>query len=223
MLFIQHLQSDPRYYFAVVLAVVVSISLHELAHGIVAVKLGDDTPIEEERMTLNPLVHMGPISLLVLLISGIAWGAMPIDRSRLRGKYGEAQVAAAGPFTNVLIALVSLTALGLWQRYRVEGSDELSQVAQNGEYLLSVFGVMNVILALFNLVPVPPLDGSHILANLSSSFARTMDTMMQTGMYFRFAIILFALGGYVIFPLGSKLALAYLLWVRGEAEWPWHL
>jgi Zn-dependent protease len=216
MLFIQELQHDPRYYFAVIIAVVVSICLHELAHGIVAVKLGDDTPIEEGRMTLNPLVHMGPVSLLVLLISGIAWGSMPIDRRRLRGKYGEAQVAAAGPFMNVVIAAVVLTALGLWQRYRDVPTSELSQMAQNGEYLLWVFGMMNVCLALFNLVPCPPLDGAHIVANFSDSFARTLDGMMQTGMYFRFAIILFAVGGYVIFPFGQKLALSYLLWVRGE-------
>jgi Zn-dependent protease len=220
MLFIQELQHDPRYYFAVIIAVVVSICLHELAHGIVAVKLGDDTPIEEGRMTLNPLVHMGPVSLLVLLISGIAWGSMPIDRRRLRGKYGEAQVAAAGPFMNVVIAAVTLTALGLWQRYRGIATSDLSQMAHNGVYLLWIFGMMNVCLALFNLVPCPPLDGSHILANFSRSFARTLDGMMETGTYFRFAIVLFAVGGFVIFPFGQKLALSYLLWVRGGDPGP---
>jgi Zn-dependent protease len=187
------------------------------------VKLGDDTPIEQGRMTLNPFVHMGPVSLIVLLISGIAWGLMPIDRRRLRGKYGEAQVAAAGPFMNVVIAAVVLTALGLWQRYRDVPTSELSQMAQNGEYLLWVFGMMNVCLALFNLVPCPPLDGAHILANFSDSFARTLDGMMQTGMYFRFAIILFAVGGYVIFPFGTKLAGAYLFWVRGDTRSVWSL
>ena len=222
-MFIQNLQSDPRFYFAVVLAVVVSVSLHELAHGVVAVRLGDDTPIEQDRMTLNPLVHMGPISLIVLLISGIAWGAMPIDRTRLRGKYGEAQVAAAGPFMNVIIAAVTLTSLGLWQRYREAGTDELSDMARNGEYLLWVFGSVNTMLAVFNMIPCPPLDGSHILANFSPSFARTLDMMMETGMYLRMAFILFAVGGSVILPFAAKLALSYLLWVRGEAEWPWHL
>jgi len=223
MFFIQELQHDPRFYFAVIIAVVVSICLHELAHGIVAVKLGDDTPIEQGRMTLNPLVHMGPISLVVLLISGIAWGLMPIDRTRLRGKYGEAQVAAAGPFCNVLIALLTLTALGLWQRHRELPTEELSTMANNGEFLLWVFGRMNVALALFNLVPCPPLDGSHILANFSKSFARTLDLMIRTGTYFRFAIILFAVGGYVIFPFADKLALGYLLWVRGEPQAFWEL
>ena len=221
MLFIQHLATDPTYYFAVILAVVVSVCLHELAHGLVAVRLGDDTPIVEERITLNPLVHMGPFSLLVLFISGIAWGAMPIDRTRLRGKYGEAQVAAAGPFTNLLIAAVTLTALALWQRYRAMGSDELSPMARNGELLLSVFGVVNVALALFNMVPCPPLDGSHILANFSRSFARTLDKLIETGMYFRMAFFLFLIGGAFIFPFAQKVAVGYVLWVRGDAPLPW--
>src|SRR5678815_2328722 len=99
-MFIQMLQSNPRLYFAVVLALVVSICLHELAHGIVAVKHGDRTPIEQDRITLNPLVHMGVLSLVVLLIAGMAWGSMPIDRARLRGRYAEAHVALAGPLMN---------------------------------------------------------------------------------------------------------------------------
>jgi hypothetical protein len=146
---------------------------------------------------------MGPISLVVLLISGIAWGAMPIDR-RVCGEIWRGQVARGGPFTNLLIAAVTLTALGLWQRYRVRGTDELSPMAQNGEYLLWIFGGMNVSLALFNLVPCPPLDGSHILANLSHSFARTLDTMMETGMYFRIAIVLFVSRGQLHLPGGDQ-------------------
>lgn len=215
MFFIQYLQTDPRFYVAVILAVVVSVSLHELAHGVLAVKLGDATPIEEDRMTLNPLVHMGPLSLFVLLLAGIAWGAMPINRSRLRGRYAEAQVAAAGPFTNLLIAAVTLTALGLWQRFRGTPSEALSPVAQNGEFLLGVFGIVNVTLALFNMIPCPPLDGAHILANFSRSFARKLDGMMESGMYFRMAFILFAVAGGVIFPLTQRVAIGYLDWVRG--------
>ena len=95
MLFIQTAASDPRYFFAWILVVVVSICLHEFAHGVVAVWLGDQTPIEEGRITLNPLVHMGPVSMIALLIGGIAWGAMPVNPSRLRGRYAPALVAAA--------------------------------------------------------------------------------------------------------------------------------
>ncbi len=94
--------------------VIFSICLHELAHGWVAIKLGDDTPRLAGHMTWNPLVHMGPYSLLMFVVIGIAWGAMPINPSRLRGKYAEAMVALAGPLTNLGLAIIGLTALLLW-------------------------------------------------------------------------------------------------------------
>src|SRR3954447_26147620 len=114
--FIENLQKDPRFFLAVCITVVVSISLHELAHGIVAIWLGDRTPIETGHMTLNPAVHLGPISLICLLLAGIAWGSMPVTPSRLRGRYGDALVAAAGPIMNLLLGAIALVALGLWRR-----------------------------------------------------------------------------------------------------------
>ena len=215
-MFIELLKTDPRQYVAVILVVVVSICLHELAHGIVAVRLGDRTPINEGRLTLNPLVQMGPISLVVMLISGIAWGAMPIDRTRLRGRYGEALVAAAGPLMNVLIAVAALTALGLWQRHDPRVAfGQIGDVADNGRLLLRAFGVMNVALALFNMLPVPPLDGSHILASLSPSYARLAETIVMSGAFVLIFILLFSAAGRVIFPAARNAADFYLRHVRG--------
>jgi len=215
-MFIQMLQTDPRIYLAVVLALVVSICLHELAHGVVAMKHGDRTPIDQGRLTLNPLVHMGLLSLAVLLIAGMAWGAMPIDRSRLRGRYAEARVALAGPLMNLCIAAVTLTALGLWQRHNpVAASPQLGDVASNGRLLLWVFGWTNVALALFNMIPVPPLDGSHVLANLSDHYARTMATLSMTGAAFTMMAIVFLFAGRIIFPAALNGAERYLTWVRG--------
>jgi Zn-dependent protease len=213
---IELLRSDPRLYFALVLALVVSICLHELAHGIVAVKHGDRTPIEQERITLNPLVHMGALSLVVLLIAGMAWGAMPIDRARLRGRYAEAHVAMAGPLMNLCIAAATLTALGLWQRhYPLASSAHLSDFASNGRLLLRVFGVTNVALALFNLIPVPPLDGSHVLANLSPSYGRSMELISMTGGSFAMMAMVFMFAGRFIFPAAGAIADRYQFWVRG--------
>jgi Zn-dependent protease len=209
-MFIQLLSENPRYYVATVIAIVVSICLHELAHGLVAVRRGDDTPIEQGRITLNPLVHMGPVSIVVMLLSGIAWGSMPIDPTRLRGRYGEALVAAAGPLTNFAIALVSLTALGLWWRFDDRPQSELSNFAANGQLLLTVFGLGNILLGLFNLLPVPPLDGAHILANLSSGYARLMETLSSGGGTFAMFIIVFMVAGRFIRPAADALAGAYL-------------
>jgi Zn-dependent protease len=204
------LSENPRYYIATLIAIVVSICLHELAHGLMAVRRGDDTPIEQGRITLNPLVHMGPISIIVMLMSGIAWGSMPIDPSRLRGRYAEAMVAAAGPLTNFAIALVSLTALGLWWRYDPRPQSELSDFAANGQLLLTVFGLANILLGLFNLLPVPPLDGSHILANVSNGYARLMETLSSGGGTFAMFIIVFMVAGRFLRPAANALAGAYL-------------
>ena len=215
-MFIQLLQTDPRVYVAVVLALIVSICLHELAHGIVAVRRGDQTPIEQGRITLNPLVHMGPLSLVVLLIAGIAWGAMPIDRNRLRGRYAEAQVALAGPLMNLLIASATLTALGLWQRHDpLAASPSLGNFASNGRLLLWVFGCSNIALAMFNLIPVPPLDGSHVLANLSDAYARTMGTVSTAGGSIVMLAVVFAFAGRLIYPASINGAERYLTWIRG--------
>src|SRR5262245_1924657 len=115
-LFIQYLSEEPRFYFAVIITVVFSICVHELSHGITAIAHGYRTPIETGHMTLNPLVHMGGSSLMMLFVAGMAWGAMPVDRRRLRGQFAGSLVALAGPMSNVVMALLALTALGLWQR-----------------------------------------------------------------------------------------------------------
>ncbi len=113
-MFIQSLlDPDQRlFYVSWVITVIFSITLHELAHGLMALRRGDHTPVELGHMTINPLVHMGPFSLAALFFLGIAWGAMPVNPSRLRGKYGEALVALAGPVTNLLLAFLGLTGLG---------------------------------------------------------------------------------------------------------------
>ncbi len=188
-LFITNLLSDNAadrfYFFAVVLTVLISITLHELAHGWAAMRRGDLTPQLQGRMTGNPLVHMGPFSLVALAIAGIAWGQMPVDPTRLRGRYGEAFVAVAGPAMNLLLAILSLTALGLLMRMWgvgwappvfplvgvFEGMD-LSLMQQNALRLLAIFGTVNLLLMMFNLLPVPPLDGAHILANFSRPYAQ---------------------------------------------------
>jgi Zn-dependent protease len=171
-MFIEQLSKNPRYFFATVIAIVLSVCLHELAHGIVAIWLGDDTPLDTGHMTLNPLVHMGPMSLVMLAIAGIAWGAMPVDPTRLRGRYGDAMVSLAGPVSNVLLATLAIVPLGLWMRFDLRHTHELSQFAYNGRYLLWIFARTNVLLAIFNMIPVPPLDGSHVLGSLLPSYGR---------------------------------------------------
>ncbi len=147
--------------------IVFSICMHELAHGWVAIWQGDDTPRVTGHMTINPLVHMGWLSLAVFVFTGYAWGTMPVNPSRFRsGRRGHLYVSAAGPGMNIAIAVVCLTTLGVLKGLRY-GENSTTEVANNLFVFLRVGGWLNLFLAVFNLLPVPPLDGSTIVASLS--------------------------------------------------------
>jgi len=198
------------FYFAWLLVCVVSITLHELAHGWAAIRAGDDTPLELGRMTGNPLVHMGPFSLVALVLFGMAWGAMPINSGRLRGKYAEAQVAFAGPSVNLTLGLLSLIALGLCYRFG-PAQDGAVWIANLYE-LLWVAGYANLVLFVFNLMPVPPLDGSHILANFHEGYARFISDPSKQGAFLLMFAGVFMLGTYLWAPIG-RVADALVAWV----------
>lgn len=210
-MFIQYLTSNPQFYFAVIIVVVISICLHELAHGFAAIWLGDRTPEETGHITFNPLVHMGGFSLMMLAVVGISWGAMPVDPTRLRGRYAESLVALAGPAMNLLLAAIGLTALGLWYRFALP--DPADHRVENAVLLLNTLGVMNIALALLNLIPVPPLDGSRVLANLVPAYRRLVSdpTMAGVAMALTFAVLIGA--GRVLFPFARDIADRYTIWL----------
>lgn len=163
--------SDPAMLVSWVVWVIASIVLHELAHGWAAIKLGDRTPIETGHMTWNPLVHMGGMSLLMFALVGIAWGMMPINPARLRGRHAEAIVAAAGPGMNVLLAGAAILLGGLWIAFAQSAGEPMYS---NVVTFFYCGAFLNLILAAFNLLPVPPLDGGRILASFSSAVRRWM-------------------------------------------------
>ena len=174
--FIEYL-FDPAsqlFFGCVVVTVIISIVLHELAHGWAAIWQGDDTPRLQGHMTADPMVHMGGMSLLMLVLVGFAFGAMPVNPRNFRSKYGDALVSAAGPAMNFLLALVSLLALGLWLKV---GGLAAEGFARNCQLLLTVFGYFNIALGIFNLLPVPPLDGSTVLGAFVPAYRRWMDSL----------------------------------------------
>ena len=160
--------------------VVFSICIHELAHGWTAIRLGDDTPRLAGHMTWNPMVHMGPYSLFMFVFIGIAWGAMPVNPSRLRGRYGDAIVSLAGPLTNLALAMIALVGLMLWVPLCV--GELISSVtiphplSENMETFLHVGAMLNIVLMMFNLLPVPPLDGGRILMDVMPAYRRIMQS-----------------------------------------------
>lgn len=212
-MFFQLLQTDPAQYFTIAVAVIISITLHELAHGWTAVWLGDRTPIEMDRLTPNPLVHMGMFSILMVFLFGIGWGAMPVDPTRLRGRYGDAIVSAAGPAMNVLIAFVSLTLIGTWAR--MDPEIRINDSIGNTLYgVLAVVGTLNILLALFNLFPIPPLDGSRILANLLPAYRDWAFTPTMIGVWQAVFIAAFFVVGGVLFPIAATITRKYLLFLQ---------
>ncbi|MEM6393479.1 MAG: site-2 protease family protein [Planctomycetota bacterium] len=202
-LFITQAAENPFFFCSVIVTVVISIVLHELAHGWMALRLGDPTPRAMGRMTGNPLVHMGPWSLLALFIAGIAWGQMPIDPGRLKGKFAEAWVALAGPATNLLLAIVGVIGLTVCLRLGFGPSDP--DWRGNLVNFLFVFGLYNLLLMLFNLMPVPPLDGSHVMANFSDGYARAVSDPAKQGVWMLAFIGVFVLSSRVLVPAASNL------------------
>ncbi len=143
--------------------VIGSICLHELGHGVAAIWEGDETPRESGHMTLNPLVHMPPMSLLFFAVIGFAWGLMPVNPSRFRsGWRGVAMVAFAGPLVNIILAVVATL---LWYGW-LWVAPSTQPLRDNMEHALAMGIYLNVFLAMFNLIPIPPLDGSRVAAGL---------------------------------------------------------
>ena len=187
--------------------VIASITLHELAHGWAAIWEGDDTPLTTGHMTANPVVHMGVPSMIAFLIIGIAWGMMPVNPYRFRhGKWGRILVSFAGPAMNLLIAFVVLTILGCITNPQVEQT--------NVEAFLLLGGFLNLILFALNMLPVPPLDGSNILANLSTTIGgwyRHPQAQMA-GLLLFFALIWSNMFG-VAFMWANYLAARYAIFI----------
>jgi Zn-dependent protease len=176
---------DGQYWLLYVFAmwIIVSICLHELAHGWAALQQGDSTPRDLGRMTINPMVHMGGMALIAFVIAGFTWGSMPVDRSRFKwGRWGEVWVAAAGPLMNLLLAVLLFTALGIacnitgvspstiWAELHPElrhPSDGVGGSVHKLHQALLLGGEINAALFVFNLIPLLPLDGASIVAGMS--------------------------------------------------------
>ncbi|HLO85603.1 MAG TPA: site-2 protease family protein [Nostocaceae cyanobacterium] len=173
-MFIYTLTKDPILFVRVVAIVILSICLHELAHGFAAISQGDDTPRKTGHMTLNPIVHMGWHSIIYLFLFGISWGQMPVNPSKFRHpKYSNILVSAAGPLSNLVLSLIFLT---IW-KFTLDNN--ISTFFS--EEFLYLGASINIHLMLFNLLPIPPLDGFHIYSELFPDLKRLENT--QFGLF----------------------------------------
>lgn len=215
-------QFDPQQFLAGLVVFVVAITIHEFMHAFTAYQLGDDTSARLGRVTLNPVVHFDPFGflmtvLLVLGISPFAWGKpVPVNPNNFRNpKRGMLLVAAAGPLSNI----VQATVFALILRFAGSAIDTWPTFAQ---VMVERGVVLNILLASFNLIPIPPLDGHKILTGLLPDFWYSiLAPMEQYGFAILLAIVFLPgflglnLAGPMIYPvaflLGNFLGVTDLL------------
>ena len=188
---------------ALIPALVIAIVFHEVAHGWTALMLGDPTAKERKRLSLNPIRHVDPFGTLILpgmlALSGLpvfGWAKpVPVIKQRLRNpRFGMMAVAAAGPATNLVLATIGAVALGIvvlaYARSEFESGNPAWGYVLTG-LALEYFLTINVFLALFNLLPIPPFDGSHIVEGLlPDRAARAYDKLRPFGFPLLFLLLL---------------------------------
>jgi len=180
---IAQLIQNPLNILAILAALVIGITIHEFSHAYVAYRCGDPTGKIEGRLTLNPLAHLDPLGTLFLFIAGFGWGKpVPVNPRYFRSRTDDIKVAFAGIIANLSLAII----LGLPLRYALMHG----QVIDSSSFLqfLNIIVEVNILLAAFNLIPIPPLDGSHLIEHFLSEEAR--NTFQSLGLYLLLAIVL---------------------------------
>jgi Zn-dependent protease len=197
--------TNPAAFVAFVVTLAVAFTLHEFGHAAAAVAQGDDTPQRQGRLSLNPARHIDPLGAILILIAGIGW-ARPVEfmPSRLRfRRVGAVVVALVGPAVNFVLAIIAALVLkfGYQGGWICNGSWEI---------FVGIFFQLNIVLGVFNMLPIPPLDGSRLLALiLPPSQQGILRFLDQYGMYILLALLLLSVFGGANFlgPIFRSVAL----------------
>jgi Zn-dependent protease len=204
----------------VLVVLIASLSVHEAAHAFAADRLGDPTARHLGRLSLNPAVHIDPIGTLLFPLIAfltnvplIGWAKpVPVDTRQLRHpKRDFALIAAAGPASNVVMAVLAAIILEGVRNFAAPGDIATLAVVRPAVQLLRVFVYLNVLLAVFNMIPVPPLDGGNVLIGLlPANTARLVEQMRPYGILILYALMLTGMLGTLLGPVAN-----YLLYLLG--------
>jgi Zn-dependent protease len=187
--------------------ILIALSVHECAHAWAAYKLGDSTAKNFGRMTINPLKHLDPLGVLCMIVAGFGWARpVPVNSRNLRNpKRDMVLISLAGPASNIILAFIGLLILRILQVLVLPalstaaigtfGVDAIAMLLQ----FLMLFCMLNAGLAIFNLLPIPPLDGSHLLALILPS--RIYFKYVRYERYISFALVLLLVFNVLDVPL----------------------
>ncbi|CAM3437993.1 site-2 protease family protein [Marinicrinis lubricantis] len=175
-----------------ILVILIAFTLHEFAHAFTAYKFGDNTAYKEGRVTLNPMHHIDLFGMILILLAGFGW-ARPVPVNRSRFKYPRVMsiiVSAAGPISNLLIAFIGVFLL--YGYFAIELNETASLgVAKAIELFLSILIHLNLLLFIFNLIPLPPLDGYRIIEDVAPLRMRLKMLQVQHWGIYLFLLIVF--------------------------------
>ena len=193
--------TNPILFLAGISGLIVAVTIHEFSHALIADRLGDPTPRINGRLTLNPLAHLDPIGTLMLFLTRFGWGKpVPIDTYNLENPRRDAAlISLAGPASNLILAIILSVFLKI-----ISASSVLPIFYSIITPIIMFHITINISLAIFNLLPIPPLDGSKILLGfLPSNIAFELtDFLEQYG---------FALLFFLVFPFFGQSLISYFI------------
>jgi len=180
-------------------AMLMALTIHELCHGLSAYWLGDSTAKRDGRLSLNPIKHIDPIGLLLLLFVGFGWAKpVMVNPYNLKNpKVDMALISIAGPLSNFIMAF-----LGMMIFYAIFFFAPVTAFTIHAINAVRMFTFINIVLGVFNLLPIPPLDGSKVVAGLlPDSVYRSLPPVGMYGMIFLMILMFTGITGQVIFPI----------------------
>ena len=182
-------------------ALLIALSVHEFSHAYIASKCGDTTSKDQGRLTLNPFKHIDPLGFLMLLVAGFGW-AKPVqfNEQNLRNpKTDVMKIAVAGPVSNAITAMILSIIFLLFVDIDISGYHSGNEILRE----IFMYGIyINWGLMVFNLIPIPPLDGSHLLLNYFRKYPKTYGILVRYGTFVLLGLIIISIVTKInVFPI----------------------